>query len=540
LPVPSSNAIERELKVKLTWVVVFRTVAISLLLIVSVVRLLSSPQTTELSPVDSFSFALIGGVYLLTLIYGVLLRQGLGVSLQGARAQVVGDVILSSSLVYLTGAADSPFVFTYSLAVVAAAILLFRRGAFVTATATSIAFTVMSLAVHWGHLRPPTGSVPLLPERLAFVLTSNALAQFLIAALAGYLAEQASRAGGRLSAREADLKELVALQNRIVDAMPSGLLTCDGEGEITFINPAGVSILGQSSAKNVPRHMNQALPGAMRLPRSTRRAELSIDTPRGPRILGLAVTPLEERGTALLVVFQDLTYLRRMQEELTRIDHLASLGRVSAQLAHEIRNPLASMRGSAQLLGDDVKNSPHSLRLAQIIMRECDRLAALVESYLELARPPPPAKERIRIDLVVAETVEMLRMDPMSHGVLIEESLTPVNGLADAAQLRQVLINLLRNALVAAGRGGAVRVSVDQQPSEARIRVWDSAGSIPPEELTRIFEPFYTTREAGTGLGLSTVHAIVQAHAGLIGVTSSALEGTTFTVALPGFSAAEG
>lgn len=539
MPAPSSSPEQNELKVKLTWVVVFRTIAISLLLIVSVFRLNSDPQSGDLSAADSLSFALIAGVYLVTLVYGVLLRAGYGVTRRGASAQVVGDLVLASSLVYLTGAADSPFVFTYSLAVVASAILLFRRGAFLTAAASSTAFAVLSLAVQYGQLRPPTGSQPISEARLAFVLLSHTLAQFLIAALAGYLAEQASRAGGRLSAREADLKDLVALQNRIVNAMPSGLLTCDEKGLITFINPAAVGILGQQPTEGSPKNLEDVLPGAMRVPRTTRRAELSVETPNGKRVLGLAVTPLEEKSGSLLVVFQDLTYLRRMQEELKRIDRLASLGRVSAQLAHEIRNPLASMRGSAQMLGDDVKGSPHSLRLAQIIMRESDRLATLVEGYLDLARPPPPARENIRIDSVVAETVEMLRADPMTQGVLLEESLSPVEGLADAAQLRQVLINLLRNALVAVGKGGTVKVSVDAQGEQARIRIWDSAGSIPADDLSRIFEPFYTTSAAGTGLGLSTVHAIVQAHGGLIAVTSSPEEGTTFTVALPKAKPAE-
>ncbi len=534
----SSNPDHSELKIKLTWVVVFRTIAISLLLIVSVFRVVSDPQPGELSPADSLSFALIAGVYLVTLVYGLLLRQGLGASRRAATAQVVGDIVLASSLVYLTGAAESPFVFTYSLAVVGAAILLFRKGAFLTAAVSSGAFIALSLAVQTGWLRPPTGAQPMSVSRLAFVLTTNALAQFLIAALAGYLAEQLSRAGGRLSAREADLKELVALQNRIVNAMPSGLVTCDAQGLITFINPAAMAILGQSSDQ-APQQMEQVLPGALKLPRTTRRAELTVDTPGGRRVLGLAVTPLEEKSGALLIVFQDLTYLRRMQDELKRIDRLASLGRVSAQLAHEIRNPLASMRGSAQLLGDDVQNSPHSVRLAQIIMRESDRLAQLVDGYLELARPPPPAKENIRIDSVVAETVEMLRADPMTAGVVLEEQLSPVDGLADAAQLRQVLINLLRNALAAVGKGGTVRVTVDADGNQERIRVWDSAGSIPSEDLTRIFEPFYTTSAAGTGLGLSTVHAIVQAHAGAVAVTSAPSLGTTFTVALPRKSAAE-
>jgi two-component system sensor histidine kinase PilS (NtrC family) len=523
---------ESDLRVKLTWLTVFRTVAISLLMVVLAARLLSSQRPTELTSADSLFFLVIGAVYGLTLAYGFALRRR-AASRIVAWVQVLGDVVLASCLAYLTGGPDSPFLFAYSLAVVAAAMLLFRRGALVAATFSSVAFIALIGAVEAGVLSAPAGYQPLTTTRALFAISSHVLSQYLLAVLAGYLSEQVLSTGGRLSEREADIRQLVDLQNRIVSAMPSGLVTCEADGRVTFINPAAATILGHTREQAVGWPIETILPGVLALRPNTRRAELQIEAPTGKKTLGLMVTPLEANSEALLVVFSDLTEVRRMQDELKRIDHLASLGRLSAQLAHEIRNPLASMRGSAQMLAHDAPPGAPAERLAQVLLRESDRLSGLVEDYLKLARPPPPQARMQRLDSVVAETVEMLRIDPVATGVVIEESLLPVQGFIDVAQLKQVLINLLRNALVAAGRGGQVRVKVGEEPGRVRIDVWDSAGSIPPEDLHRIFEPFYTTREGGTGLGLSTVYAIVKAHGGAIEVKSSPQGGTTFSVGLP-------
>lgn len=183
------------------------------------------------------------------------------------------------------------------------------------------------------------------------------------------------------------------------------------------------------------------------------------------------------------------------------------------------------------MLAADV--SGPSARLAQIVVRESDRLAHLVDQYLTLARPPPPVLTPLRLDALVSDTVEMLRADPLARGVAIEEKLAVIQALGDASQLRQVLINLLRNAFAAVGRQGRVRVSVEPDRDQSMIQVWDSAGSIPASDLQRIFEPFYSTREGGTGLGLSTVHSIVRAHGGAIEVSSAPEQGTCFTVRLP-------
>ncbi len=525
-PVPPPG--EPELRVRLTWLSVFRTIATSLLLAVFALRLLASGPR-ELSRQDSLAFFGIGLVYVLTLIYGLWLRKG-PVGPTAAVVQVAGDILIASGLVLVTGGADSPFSFTYSLAVISSSILLSQRGAFVTAAACSGAYGAIVLTHLLGLNAHPTSAMVV---RASFHFASNVLAHFLIAALAGFLSRQLLAAGGRLSASEADLKRLATLHEQILNSTPSGLLTCEEDGRITFINRAAQSILNLEDSIVRTMKVQELLPGLPGLERVPR-YELKVDTRRGPRILGLTLAPLEGPGRATrLIVFQDLTALRRAEDELRQADRLAALGTLAAQLAHEIRNPLAAMRGSAQMLAQDGAGDPGVSRLTAILLRESDRLSRLVEEFLRFARPPKPQRRPVELEALVRETMEMLQTDPLSRGVKLELELTPVSAGVDPDQLRQVLLNLVRNAFEAAGGGGRVRVSLTQAEGVARLRVWDSAGAIPESHLGRIFEPFFTTRSGGTGLGLATAYSIVRAHEGRLQVTSSPEAGTEFTVELP-------
>jgi len=518
-----------DLRLKLVWLTVFRTVATTLLLSATLVRLLSQP-VAELSREDTFFFGLIGIVYLSTLIYGLMLRRG-RVGAGAAYAQVLGDVLLASGLVYLTGGSDSPFIFAYSLGVIAAAILLYQRGALLAASASSGAFGALSLLIQAGVLRSPQGSAMPSSGKLWFAILSNTLAQFLIAALANYLVRQLWTTGGRLSEREADLKRIADLQRQILACMLSGLVTCDPDGTISFVNKAGESIFGLGGRGSAPRNIEELIPGVLRIG-PVRRCEVTVQTPSGSRILGLSVTALEGHSKSLLVVFQDLTDLRALESELRRVDHLASLGSLAAQLAHEIQNPLAAMRGSAQLLGGEARDGS-SQRLSTILVRESDRLTKLVEEFLQFARPPAPVTRLESLAKIAEEAVEMLRADPLSAGIEVELRTAETPAQVDADQIRQILLNLIRNAFAAVGQDGKVRISVAQCGAECQIRVWDSGGRIPQSDLGRIFDPFYSTQKGGTGLGLSITHSLVRAHGGKIQVTSSPERGTEFLVSLP-------
>jgi two-component system sensor histidine kinase PilS (NtrC family) len=508
------------------WVTAFRTAAATLLLAVYGVRMLSRPVSEALAGEDLVSLWMVGSIYLVVLVQALFLRASKP-GLRSALVHVAGDVAIASALVFLTGGPESPFTFTYLLTVVGASILLGQWGALAAAAACSASFLLLTGAISTGALHSPVPIGSLGVPRLAFLCASNVLAQFLTAVLSGFLARQLTTAGGRLWERERDLRELTELQQEILAAMPSGLLTCDIQGRITYVNRAGSQILGLDPAAT-PGKVEDLLPGVQTLFLGRPRSEVTVTTPNGRRILGLTVSALGPPPSPLLVVFQDLTELRRAEQELRRADRLAELGALSAQLAHEIRNPLAAMRGSAQLLAPDA--DPETQRLLGILTREADRLGDLVSDFLAFARPPTPVPRLCDLDELLRQTVELLSSDPLASGVRVDLEPGRLVAEVDPDQMRQVLLNLLRNALAAAGQGGKVRVFTSHTEGQVRVHVWDSGGSITTTDLPRIFEPFFTKRPGGTGLGLSTVHSIVRAHGGDIQVKSSPGEGTEFVV----------
>ncbi len=505
-----------EFKKRLTALVGFRTIAASLILVVAAAQLTSRRPTT-LGLGDYGWFAVVGTDYLLTLITSVIIRRGVS-TLRLAWAQVFGGVAFATSIVLLTQGHNSPFWFTFLLAIIGGALVLGRRGALGGAAASTIATIGLTL---WSR---EDGELSLAEAG------TQVLAQALVATLSGYVAEQLLRTTGRLTASELDLARTSRLRDQIVTTISSGLAVSEPSGTVRFINPAGLAILGLGPQPPFPA-VGELFPGLERV-RAGRRWETVVSGARGDRILGISTSPLDEPGS-MLVVFQDLTELRKKEEEMAQLDRLAQLGRLSATMAHEVRNPLASMRGSAQMLLGEASPGSAQERLSRIIVRESDRLATLVENYLDFARPKPPQRSQVRVDVLVAETVEVLRADPLARGMTLEESVEPREASLDPAQIKQVLINLLRNAFRAAGPRGRVRVIVPSG-SNHLFEVWDSGGGIRPEDTERIFEPFTTREPDGTGLGLSTAQSIAQAHGGRLVVRSSPTEGTTFSFVMVG------
>ena len=230
--------------------------------------------------------------------------------------------------------------------------------------------------------------------------------------------------------------------------------------------------------------------------------------------------------------------LRAQGEALLRSERLAAIGRVAAQITHEIRNPLSSISLNAEELGE---RAPQARELCDAIVREVDRLTAITEEYLRFARLPKPQLQRADVNDTVRELLEFVRPELDSAGVKVSLSLSPAlpRVLADVAQLRQLLLNLLRNAREAMSAGGSLRVTSRATKAMVEIEVRDNGPGIPSERLSRIFDPFFTTKERGTGLGLAMAQEIAQEHGGQLVCDSVPGRGTAFTLRLPAASLPE-
>jgi two-component system sensor histidine kinase PilS (NtrC family) len=519
---------------KLVWLTFFRIVSVTVLL-GGTAAVSWKAGGDEVAGFTRPLYGLVIGTYLASLASAWWLRLGRAL-VPLAHAQVAFDMATAGAVVALTGFAESVFVFMFSLGIVNGAILLYRRGAVTALASALVAYLGVEL------LLAPRGAGGL-PWPLLFV---HAGAFGATAVLAGYLAEQLRSTGQQLAERESDLAAITALHESIVQSVTSGLLTLDAGGRVTFLNRAGEQLTGLSLREVLGQ------PGAGRFGafhRGTARGETDLDTPAGRRRVGYSTFPLVSPAGAPLgtaVIFQDLTALRAMEERVARTDRLADLGRLAAGLAHELRNPLASMMGSVELLRAAAVGADDR-RLLDIVLREGSRLAQLVTEFLAFARPAPPRRAPVDLAQLAGETLDAFAHDPSAAGVEVSRRLAPAPVRADAGQLRGVLWNLLLNAAQAApprragAPRGAVRVACAPTPEGgAELSVEDDGPGIAPADRERLFTPFFTTKPEGTGLGLATVHRIVDAHGGTVAVASSPGQGARFTVRLPPAAAEPG
>ncbi len=492
-------------------------------------------------------YCLTGAVFLLCVLY--LTLGGRLAARPLAYAQVLADVVLVSALVYLTGGMESIFSFLYFPVIIAASALLYRPGGMLAASASAILFGLLVDLHYWGLLCPiPTVYVPAPADLLTKVLMHTA-AFFLVARLSAHLAEEARSSASRLSDKEREVARLEEFNRYVVESMTSGLITVDVAGRLTSLNRAAEVILGVAAAEVLGLPVAGLLPEvAARLEETGGGAEEALGAARSDAVfrradgaelhLGFSVSPLRDgRGEMIghVLIFRDLTGLRQMEERLRQLDRLAAVGQLAAGLAHEIRNPLASISGGVQLLRSDPKAvSAENRRLLDIVVREAARLNGLINDFLLFARPGTRPRERLDLTAVVAEALEAAERG-RAGGAPVSVERRLAEGLwveASPEEMRQVVSNLVTNALEAMPEGGALRVAAEREGEEVVLSVSDTGCGVSREDLGRIFLPFFTRKERGTGLGLAIVHAIVERHGGRLEVESRP-GATTFRVRLP-------
>jgi two-component system sensor histidine kinase PilS (NtrC family) len=523
-------------------------VALATLLLASVVLAALSQGAPESlgGPFARFAFGLLTTTYLASVGYGLAYKR-VRDPVRFAYFQITVDLVLASVLVHATGGGQSAFFFLYFLDVVAVAMLAQRRGAGLVAGVSAILMVSVSVA---GYLRV----FPLVPGQswlpwdiargdLALRLALNVAALAAVGALATHLAAQTRQAGERLTRHERYAGDLASLHENTIRSLTSGLVTLGLDGHLTSINEAACEILGTAAPTLLGRPLAESLPELAAVleqagPRGTlRRAEVTAVRPDGAvRNLGISAAPLSDHAGQVVgrvIHFQDLTELRRMQLKVERAERLASIGRLAAGIAHEIRNPLASISGSVEMLKTTPGADEDSRQLMDIAVREVDRLNRLVTDLLDYARPHSEERRPLDLGEQVSEIARVFEQE-RRPGLTVALTITP-GVLVEAAtgQLRQVLWNLIRNAAQAMPDGGPISITVAVEGGAAVLAIRDGGVGIPAETFDRIFEPFYSTKAGGTGLGLATVARIVDDHRGAIDVDSELGRGTTFTVRFP-------
>jgi two-component system, NtrC family, sensor histidine kinase PilS len=535
-----------ELTRRVTYLMLFRVVVTTLLLAAAVVAEIVAPSTI-FSPSFPVLFALFAATYGLTLLWALLLPRTRRPD-RLASVQVACDLLFSTALVYFTGGIDSGLVFLYILVVTGAATVLSGRDRIGAAVAAGLLYTFTGVAARTGLLPTWPGASPLegpvLPELRTLAI--NLVALSAAAALAMRLAGELSRAGERIVAQGALLEDAATLHLHVVRSLTSGLMTltpgADGATiRVSSINPTGADILGTTVPAAQGRPLDQVWPGlAARLAAGDlRREEMPLTRPDGePRIVGLSASPLFNSAGATIgrmISFQDLSELRRMQREVERSERLAAIGRLAAGIAHEIRNPLAAISGSVELLRASSGAADGETRdLCDIVGRETDRLNHLITDLLDFARPRKRDPAPVEVGAAVAEMARVFENDPRLGGDRIELAAAPDLWVdADPGQLRQVMWNLVRNAAEASPPGSPIDVAVATEGQDVRITVRDRGPGIPDQDRPRLFEPFFSTKKGGTGLGLATVHRIVEDHRGRLELANADGGGARATVWLP-------
>src|SRR5690349_16803980 len=496
------------------------------------------------------SLGLLTIVACLTILYALIFRLSKNILFQ-ARFQLAVDVMLVTWLVWNSSVIQSPYVALYIVIIAVSSLFLGPREAVVTSVACAVAFTACSLQIT--GLLGKTDATRLVGGSISQTVQWVGLfdvAFLVVGLLSARLAERQSRSDVRLLAATQSLANLRALHERIVASIRSGLVTTDLDGRIFTFNVAAQEITGYREEAirgkdasilfgELKDHIAETL-RALEKGHNSPRFEANCLTSEGMRLrLGYSISPLSSESgetTGMVLTFQDLTQVRSLEETSRRQDRLAAIGRMAASIAHEIRNPLAAMRGSIQMLRAEVDSDSSQAELMEIILRESDRLNRIITDFLSYARPRSLAPARVDVGELLHQTFALLRHSPEISANQVVEAEVPgerIFASADEGQLKQVFWNLARNALQAMPQGGTLRATLaNNSDNRLRIEFSDTGRGMSPDQVEHLFEPFSSTT-GGTGLGLSIVYQIIRDHGGTINVRSREGRGTTITVELP-------
>ncbi|HWC16260.1 MAG TPA: ATP-binding protein, partial [Terriglobales bacterium] len=516
----------------LTWLVKVRIIIITFLFVIglAIIRL-----THTNIPEQAFGIAI--GVWYVAAVFFLVLNSVWNDSRVQARTQVLTDLALTTAVTYITGGIDTSFNFLYPLVIIVASILLPRWWAYLSAALSFIAYgAILDLSYYqaipsFSVSRPDLKSVQL-------AVAINFFAFMAIAYLASNLSAKLRQVGVELHVKNDELQDLQAMQENILHSMRGGLITTDLNGMITMINQPGLNFLKRKTKDVLGLHISSLFIDSLPEPDSYPvQDELRANTSDGEKIFGFTITPLTTHDGAMIgfvYTFADLTDVRRLQNEIRQRDRLSAIGRLASGIAHEIRNPLSSIAGSVQMLSKMATLNDEQQVLVDIVRRESERLNNIISDFLMYSREKSYKFVQHDLLLLLEETLRLIENRPV-HGkaeyrIVRSFEAREALALVDSDRVKQVFWNLCDNAFRAMPEGGTLKVTLRARGSNWVLSFKDSGVGLLPDQVEKIFEPFQSNFEGGTGLGLALVYQIIQAHKGRVYAVSTLQEGAEFIV----------
>lgn len=551
--VNNENIQEEIYKKPLRLLIIFRVIIISLFLGLAVIITIK----TYGLPISRNVLYLLYLILVLTFVFSVayyLMLKFLDNLRLNIYLQLAVDVILITLLVYLTGSVRSNYSVIYTLVIIYSVIFLGRKGGFIVASAAGISYGLL-LDLEFYQLLPAISSLEqdynLSVGDLFVRILVHILSFYVLAYVSSIVVLQEKKTRSLLAEKESEFDQLDLLFRSIIESVDAGVMTINLQGRIKTFNRAAQEITGFPFRKIENFRVEEIFPefgtifsAESSYDQARKRKEVIITGQNNSKInLGCSTSPLKDKhGKKIgnIIFFQNLTEIKRMEQSLEKSKTLAVIGEMAAGLAHEMRNPLASITGSIQLLQQGHNLDETDKRLMQIILRGKDQLDNFVRDFLLLASPIPLARELVNINQITEEVMESVELSNNIAGTvkIVKVFDEGVNIFANREQVRQVVYNLVINALQAMKKGGVLTVEIKKQNLNdrrdyAEIVVKDTGCGIEENDLKKIFEPFFTNKEKGTGLGLAIVSRFVDGYNGKIKVESAVNKGTTFIVSLP-------
>ncbi len=542
-----------QLRRHILWLLLIRIIFFTLLIGITVV--LGSLGTQVILPSDSHILAFLAILFIFSIgSSATLQKQGLNLR-QFGLIQLLGDTFFAAILVYGTGCSQSIFTPVFILPVIAGGLIMYRKGGLISAAAATLLYGIV-LFLEYRGIVPAYMTATALDTSDSLLRMTNLFAIygvtfFIIALLSGSFAARLQTTEEALSRTSVEFDRLSILYKQIFDDIATGIITVDEQGRITSYNAAAGRITGFSPDEAVGRVLSDLFP-TLTLKKNSIRQVVDLKKKDGTVIrAGYSFSPLnfpsvptseeKEPDTCKVITLQDISEVEKMEKRVRKAEKMAAIGELSASIAHDFRNPLAAISGSAQLLvmenkgRDDADSS-----LSEIIFRESKRMAKTINEFLQFARPAPMHAEWFAMRRVANESIAAACDGKEAQGCdgINIEIAQHLDAFGDRQQLQTVLMHLVENALIfSREENSSVTIRAGEQERGGKnvlcLEVIDQGNGIEPDILENIFEPFYSTRENGTGLGLAIVRQIVEMHNGNIEVETAPGKGCTMRIILP-------